>query len=248
MSKKYYYSHLVNESKHNTRTLWKTINDITKFKRKSNLQINELLDEAGTKVTDYVEMANLLNTYFSEIGQKMSAKINKPSATNMFSTNPVCANRCNSFFFKPITATDILTYILQLNVNKCAGPEDIPIKIVKMSAFVIAPVLELLFNNCLYSGMFPSSLKMGKIVPIHKEGQENECCRYRPITLPSLLSKIFQKCIYEQMYAYFVKFNLLSPKQYGFRQNCSTSQAVRKLYDDFLESLDKKKRLLVQCL
>ena len=128
-------------------------------------------------------MANLLNTYFSEIGQKMADKINKPTATNMFSTNPVCANRCNSFFFKPITTSDILTNIQQLNVNKCAGPEDIPIKIVKMSAFVIAPVLELLFNNCLISGMFPSSSKMGKIVPIHKKGQKNECFIYRPITL-----------------------------------------------------------------
>ena len=141
-----------------------------KFKRKSNLQINELLDEARTKVTYHVEMANLLNTYFFEIGQKMAAKINKPSASNMFSTNPVCANRCISFFFKPITTTDILIHIQQLNVNKCAGPEDIPIKIVKMCASVIAPVLELLFNNSLISRMFPSSLKMGKIVPIHEKG------------------------------------------------------------------------------
>ena len=196
------------------RTLWKTINDITKSKKRSNLQITELLDEAGIKVTDHIKMANLLNDYFSEIGQKMVAKIDKPSATNSNSTNPSIANRSNSFFFKPVTTTDILTYIQQLNVNKSDGPEDIPIKIIKMSPSVIAPVLEHLFNKCLINGVFPDSLKIGKIVPIHKKGPKNECCNYRPITLLGPLSKFFEKCIYEQMYTYLEKFKLLTPNQF----------------------------------
>ena len=240
LSKREYYSQLVHDSKHSMRTLWKTINDITKFKKRSNLQITELLDEAGIKVTDHIKMANLLNDYFSEIGQKMAAKIDKPSATNTNSTNPSIANRSNSFFFKPVSTTDILTYIQQLNVNKSPGPEDIPIKIIKMSASVIAPVLEHLFNKCLINGVFHDSLKIGKIVPIHKKGPKNECCNYRPITLLSPLSKIFEKCISEQMYTYLEKFKLLTPNQFGFRQNCATSQAVHQLYDDFLENLDKK--------
>ena len=40
------------------------------------------------------------------------------------------------------------------------------------------------------------------------------------------------------MHTYLEKFN---PNQFGFRQNCATSEAVRQLYDYFLESLDKKK-------
>ena len=54
-----------------------------------------------------------------------------------------------------------------------------------MSASVIAPVLEHLFHKCLINGVFPDSLKIGKIVPIHKKGPKNECCNYRPITLLS---------------------------------------------------------------
>ena len=57
------------------RTQRKTINDITKFKKRSNLQITELLDEAGIKVTDHVKMANLLNDYFSKVGQKWQPKL-----------------------------------------------------------------------------------------------------------------------------------------------------------------------------
>ena len=64
---------------------------------------------------------------------------------------------------------------------------------------------------------------------------------YRPITLFSPLSKIFEKCIYEQLYTYLEKFKLLTPNQFGFRQHCATLRAVPQLYDDFLENLDKKK-------
>ena len=110
-----------------------------------------------------------------------------------------------------------------------------------MPASVIGPVLEHLFNKCLINGVFPNSIKIGKIVPIHKKDPKNECCNYRSITLLSSLSQIFEKCICKQMYTYLEKFKLLSPNQFRFRQNCATSQAVRQLYDDFLENLDKKK-------
>ena len=102
-------------------------------------------------------------------------------------------------------------------------------KIVKMSASVIAPVLELLLNNCLISGVFPSSLKMGKIVPIHKKGQKNESCNYRPIALPSPLSRIFEKCIYEQMYPCFEKFNLLHTNM-----DLDKTAQLRKQCDNFM--------------
>ena len=75
LSKREFNFQLVNDSKHNMRTQRKTINDITKFKKRSNLQITELLDEAGIKVTDHVKMANLLNDYFSKIGQKWQPKL-----------------------------------------------------------------------------------------------------------------------------------------------------------------------------
>ena len=91
------------------------------------------------------------------------------------------------FFFKPVTTTDILLYIQQLNINKSAGPEDIPITIIKMSASVMAPVLEHLFNKCLINGVFPGSLNIDKIVPIHRKGPKNECRNYRSITLFSPL-------------------------------------------------------------
>ena len=52
--------------------------------------------------------------------------------------------------------------------------------------------------------------------------------------------KIFEKCIYEQLYSYLIKYNILAPNPFGFKQNWSTSQAVRLLYDELVQNIDQK--------
>ena len=77
-------------------------------------------------------------------------------------------------------------------------------------------------------------------MPIFKNGAKDQGCNYRPISLLSPLSKIFEKCLYERLYTYLEKHKIFTPNQYGFKQNSSTSQAVRHLCDEFIENTDKK--------
>lgn len=98
-----------------------------------------------------------------------------------------------------------------------------------------------MFNNCIDQGIFPSILKIGQIVPIYKSGKKDQCSNYRPISLLNPLSKIFEKCLHERLYSYFDKYKILTPHQFGFKQNSSTSEAVRLLYDEFAENIDNKK-------
>ena len=55
--------------------LWKTINDIAKYKKKAISFITELTCDTGEKIISSKKMANMLNNYFSEIGQKLTANI-----------------------------------------------------------------------------------------------------------------------------------------------------------------------------
>ena len=80
-------------------TLWKAINDITKFKKTIAFAM-DLLNEAGIKITHRVEIANLLDDCFSKIGQKMADKIDKLSRIDANSTNPFIANTSNFFLFQ----------------------------------------------------------------------------------------------------------------------------------------------------
>ena len=96
-----------------------------------------------------------------------------------------------------------------------------------MSPLIIAPVLTRLYNSCISTGTYPRILKIGQIVPIHKGDAKDQCCNYRPISLLSSFSKIFEKCLYERIYSYLNKNKILTPVQFGFKQNSSTSDAVR---------------------
>ena len=79
-----------------------------------------------------------------------------------------------------------------------------------MSMNIIAPLLAKLYNQCIFEGTFLSILKIAQIVPIYKNGsKKKKKCNYRPISLLSPFSKIFEKCIYEQLYSYLIKYNIL---------------------------------------
>ena len=167
-AKRKYYQGLVLASKHNMKFLWKTINDIAKYKKKTISLITELTCDTGEKITSSKEMANMLNNYFSEIGQKLAANIELTNSANICSRTSFITQRCTSFYLQPITESDILKHIRQLNPLKSTGPDGIPIKYIAMSALIIAPVLTRLYNSCISTGTYPRILKIGQIVPIHK--------------------------------------------------------------------------------
>jgi len=99
-----------------------------------------------------------------------------------------------------------------------------------MGAEIIAPVLVHLYNECIKTGVYPNILKIAQIVSLHKSGPKTQCHNYRPISLLNSFSKVFEKCLHKQFYTYFEKFKLLTKHQFGFKLNCSTSNAVRQLY------------------
>ena len=66
------------------------------------------------------------------------------------------------------------------------------------------------------------------------------CSNYRPISLLSTFSKIFEKIVYKRVYTYLLKFKLLSSNQFGFQCGVSTSHAISGEYDDLLNNAGKK--------
>ena len=79
------------------------------------------------------------------------------------------------------------------------------------------------------SRIFPT--KISKILPIFKKGDVNSWNNYRPISLLPAISKIFERIIYNQLYAYFDNNNILSEEQYGFHTKHSAELTAVKLVD-----------------
>ena len=174
-------------------------------------------------------MANMLNNYFSEIGQKPAANIEVLNSGNIRSSTSFITQRCTSFYLQKITESDILKHIRQLNPSKSTGPDGIPIKYIAISALIIAPVLTKLYNNCISTGTYPRILEIGQIVPIHKGDAKDQCCNHGPISLLSSFNKIAEKCLYERIYSYLNKNKILTPVKFGFKQNSSTPDAAKAI-------------------
>ena len=86
--------------------------------------------------------------------------------------------------------------------------------------------LSKLVNLCFELGEFPDILKVAKITPIHKKESKLDFLNYRPISLLSVFSKIYEKLIYTRVYSYLIKDELIYNKQFGFRSNYSTNHAL----------------------
>ena len=74
--------------------------------------------------------------------------------------------------------------------------------------------------------MFPDACKIAKIVSIHKNGNKSNPSNYRPISILTCFSNIFDGLLDKRFVCFFDKLKILIPEQYGFRKNISTSHAL----------------------
>jgi len=109
----------------------------------------------------------------------------------------------------------------------------------KLSKYLLAPLLSNVINENICDGVFPNTLKIAKVVPIFKSGDSEIPTNCRPISVLTYFSKIYEKVLYGRLNDYFTKNNLMSQQQHGFRNNHSTSMVITDLYEN-LQNLDKK--------
>ena len=236
-AKKKHFTNQVEQSQHNSRLLWKTVNDIIKLKKTKSSHHIRLKDENKNLIENPVHVSNIFNKYFSSIGTNMANKINPTKNTKTTPTSLI-STTINSFFLQPISVEEVLHELRNLDPSKSTRSDNPPVKYIKLAAGVIAPTLTNLFNHCITTSTFPKSLKISEIIPLFKQGDIYSCNNYRPISLISIFSKIFEKCIYKQLVSYFNKNNVFYKSQFGFRENYSTELAVAQVCNEIIENLE----------
>ena len=82
-----------------------------------------------------------------------------------------------------LNESTVLAALKALEVDKATGPDEIPAKLLKETASVIAPSLCKIFNKSLQLGYLPSDWKLANVVPVHKKGAKDHLENYRSISL-----------------------------------------------------------------
>ena len=208
-----HYEHLFDASKHNNNKVWKIINDIINYKTKKLGSIPETIIDSNNKLqSNPFNNSCAFNEYFANVGAKMASVIS-PKDINKTSLPSLP----QSLFLTPTTEQEIIMQLNILNPNKSTTVNDIPIKFIKLSTCVIAPILTPLYNRCLSEGNFPQVLKVAQITPIYKKGNKKTCSNYRPISLLSTFSEILEKRIYFRLSSFLSDHCLITDSQYGFQ-------------------------------
>ena len=102
-----------------------------------------------------------------------------------------------------------------------------------------------IINTSFMDGIFPEQLKIARVVPIHKGGSKTVVSNYRPISLLSAFSKIFEKLVHNRVYNFLQQNESLYDMQFGFRAGRSCEHALLVAQNDILSALNKKQTALL---
>ena len=233
--KRQYFSERLAQAKGNMKESWKTINQVLN-KRSKSTNI-DLLKGPGREIVDRKEISNTMNAYFCSGGKDLASKIEdvpNPMLTGEYNHNP--DNR--RFNFRPIVVQDIRDAMSKIKTSKSLGSDIISSYFLKLATPYIENSLVFMFNTSLETSQFPDSWKNARITPIFKEGDRAERSNYRPISVLPVISRLFEKLVFNQLYEYLVKNKLIHPGQSGFLKLHSTLTCLLKNTDDWYSGLD----------
>ena len=145
----------------------------------------------------------------------------------------------NSFFLSPTNKYEIQNIISSLNSNKSVGPNSIPTRIIKLFQNDISAQLADMFNTSFSTDIFPTTLKVAKVVLVHKKDSKLDFSNYRSISLLFNIEKILERLMYNRIYKFFSKNNIIYLLQCDFRRQYSTFNALISLTEDIRKNVDK---------
>ena len=127
--------------------------------------------------------------------------------------------------------------INKLDGKKSCQEHDIRVKLIKSNKNLFSHFMYHNFNNSLFSSNFPSSLKAADILSTHRKKDKSDNEKYRPISILPTLSKIYERCMYDQTYKYFNQ--ILSKYQCGFCKGYNNQHCLLMVVEKLKEALDK---------
>lgn len=220
----------------NARAMWKVINKNIKNKTKRTEQqnkVNELKLE-DKSYTNPNDVADILNNYFVEIGQKLAMAIDK-NQTDCIENKKVE----KTLFMNPTDSTEVEKIIKGMKKGTAPGPDGITVGDLLCLVDVISQPLSNIINNCIENETFPNELKNAIVIPIHKNGSKDEPGNYRPITLLNLLGKIYEKVIKKRLVSFVTSTGGFDKQQFGFQEKSNTEAAIINTLETITENLDK---------
>ena len=148
-----------------------------------------------------------------------------------------CPVESHSSFCSPFAPAEFLT---NLTPSTATGPHKVAYPMLKHLPRSGMDLLLYIFNLSWSSHSFPSIWKTSSIIPIHKMGKPlHSPASFRPISLTSCVSKLFERIILSRLLFFLESNSILSPSQAGFHPGRSTLDQTRYLSQSISDGFNK---------
>ena len=190
------YQNSFNEYTGDSRKTWQTINELTL--RKSGKTAVTSLKVNGVSITNPTELSNQFNNHFATIGPELSRNIDSPDG-DVYQRYITSTDQC--FQLRPTSVNKVFSLLNKLNKSKAAGLGKISAKLTRECADLICIPICDIFNQSISLGIFPDDWKCARVTPLFKQGDRDDLNNYRPISVISVVAKVFERIVYDQLYA-----------------------------------------------
>ena len=194
-SKAAYNKHLIEENTKNPKQFWNLVKKLYPSKDTASVGVSAL-EVNGKLETTKQGIASLFCDYFTTCAEKLCSNLPSNFA---WRNDGVLSQETPTFQFQSVSKERVRRHLAQLKSTKSPGHDNLPPRLLKDCADVIAKPLAHIINLSLETSLVPNKLKIAKVIPLHKSGNKALPDNYRPISVLPVLSKILERVVYEQI-------------------------------------------------
>ena len=253
-SMKNYFESRCNKEKvtHSSTNFWDTVKPFLTDKIKNSNDFISLRS-SDKIINDPVTVCNEFNELFANvalnIGRNDNINLDEDllSIANSYGDHPSIEaikhhmSHVDIFDFKEVSQNEVRTLLKGLNPKKSPGYDNVPPKLLTIAAEEMSIPLTPLINGSIKTASFPDQLKLAELSPLFKNSDSLLTGNYRPVSVLTCISKVFEKVYHDQLYEYFKE--ILASLLTAFRKNFSTQHVLLKVIEDCKAALDRHEHI-----
>ena len=237
----------------NSKDFWKTVSPFISNVKKSCVDISLL--ENDHIISCPKKVSNIFNEFFINVTKDLAepeivSEMSVVDVVNYYNNHKsiqlIKQNICNEhqFEFTSVTYEQVVLKLKSLKINKSQGYDLIPAKIIKIGASVLASSLTNLINQSIVNCVYPDDLKRAEVSPLFKKDDCYYKGNYRPVSLLSIISKVVEGLLCDQINIYYSK--IISTNLSAYRKSYCCENVILKCVENWKCALDKNE--VVGCI
>lgn len=224
----------VENAENKSRELWRIVNSERSSGNDRSSAILEL-NINGETIHDPIVIAEKFNNFFVNVAATTLAEAGQ---NGLKRENVRYQHDVHNLTLYPTTEEEMKNIICSIKPKTSCGYDEIPSKLLRHCMNELTSPLVHIVNKSFEEGTFPDRLKLSKVYPKLKKGDDTQLNSYRPISLVPTFSKVLEKAALVRLRKHVEEHELQTKSQHGFTKGRSTNTAIIDLVETMIDQIE----------